>query len=418
MICRYFLILFHILISIISSGCNNPTYLSIHNSAFANPNSHAISLEHKTEPQLKSARILLKDRVTTTTLTSDGNFTVVVYQHNKSIRQALLHFNQGKKIHFFAQGNYLVMKEWNYRIDRCWLIPEEDHFVHVDDRVYRGRVELRGQGDTISVINIVDIQEYLYGVLPAEVDHRWPLEALKAQAITARTYALFHMIRSEQNLYDLFSNELSQVYKGYSVEQPKCNRAVDETKNKVIVYKNQPIIAYFHSNSGGYTEAPENTWGVALPYLSIKRDEFSTYRRDKDAFWQKEMNLRQVSKILRLNGYKIKRIFDIIPSKVNKYGRIGEITIRGDRGSFSMSGNNFRLMLGTRGLKSTYITDIKHLGNKVLFIGKGSGHGVGMSQWGAYNMAALGFKAEDIIHFYYDNVSITTLENADLAYSR
>ncbi len=279
--------------------------------------------------------------------------------------------------------------------------------IWVGGKRYTGLINLIPFNEEIFVVNILGIESYLSSVVGAEMPHKWPLEALKAQAIASRTYALKKV---GNKIYDIDSTQRDQVYKGLESRTYKTNKAVNHTRSLVITHKNKLINALFHSSSGGMTENSEDVWKNSYPYLISVKDYD---QKNPKLYWKKSFK----NKELELLFPNIGAIKNIEISDLSETGRIKNIKLIGNYGSTYISGTNFRNKLG---LKSTlfnlkFIRNINHKEEtkdfSLLIYGRGSGHGVGMSQWGARYMALRGYKAEDILKYFYRNVQLKPFKN-------
>ena len=189
----------------------------------------------------------------------------------------------GKDISGKVRSAALTISGGNIRLDgkslshdRLVIVPLEGQWLNLNGTPYRGelRIAKSDRGD-MDVINVLDVEAYLYGVVPKEMSPQWYLEALKAQAIAARTYALYQKEKSKDKNYDVNATTASQVYGGAGVEAPMSNQAVDETEGKVLLYDGELALTYFHANSGGMTEEARRVWSVDVPYLKAVRDDYS-----------------------------------------------------------------------------------------------------------------------------------------------
>ncbi|ASC71625.1 SpoIID-LytB domain protein [Halomicronema hongdechloris C2206] len=160
----------------------------------------------------------------------------------------------------------------NWQGTALWLDPGDGDYVFVGHRWYRGRVLVMANGGGLTAINYVDLEHYLYSVLGGEMPSSWPAAALEAQAVAARSYALYHRNRAGQRPYDVASTTASQVYRGLESEARSTRAAVDATQGQVLTYNGQIIEAVFHSSSGGYTENVEDVWQRPVPYLRSVKD--------------------------------------------------------------------------------------------------------------------------------------------------
>lgn len=339
--------------------------------------------------------------------------------------------------------------------------------LNVDKNNYRDYITFISKENKISLINHINIENYLYGVVPKEMPAGWPMEALKAQAIVARSFALANMNKHKQEGFNLCDSTCCQVYRAYDNENPNTNQAVNETKGIYVFYNGKVASTPYHSTSGGYTEDSAIAWGGSLPYLVPIHDVYSEGQSANN--WSLKVSPLEIGNKLLLKGINIGQIQDVQILKTSSANRVLELKIVGSLGEEIISGNNLRTLLGNTTMKSTWF-DIDKVGeglekkiyvmdgisrypveikvnsayildgkgysspNRTLvsravskdrtasigesmsitptsfvFSGKGYGHGVGMSQYGAMEMAKLGFNYEDIIKHYYNGVDIINL---------
>ncbi|HBY57244.1 MAG TPA: hypothetical protein DEG96_05210 [Candidatus Atribacteria bacterium] len=348
---------------------------------------------------------------------------------------------------------------------------------------YRGNIEVVINKDykKLDVINVIGIEEYLYGVMKKEISPRWPIEVLKAQAIAARTFAIFNMNKYIDKGYNICASTNSQAYGGVNHEDPLTNRAVDETRGLIMVYKGEPINAVYHSDSGGYTEDSENVWGEYVPYLRSVESKYEEIVSPPHHNWIYSITKEELVDKLNKQGYKINSVLSIEPVEKTKTGRVSKLAFISESNEvIHIKANDFRKLIGPDLIRSTLFkinptreesNDLKNVENKevikekqiqkesikeileqkkewtinelielmkkrreeekkekeqekeqeittvetvktlyvplsFLFSGSGNGHGVGMSQWGAYGMALQGYKYQDILKYYYQGINI------------
>ncbi len=277
--------------------------------------------------------------------------------------------------------------------------------LFINSKPYRGSVELHNVNGKIYVINEVGIEEYLQGVVPSEMNGNWHVEALKAQSIAARTYAYYMMLQQNKGLFDLDCSTNSQVYKGISVETELANQAVKETSGKIMTYENKPILAVFHSTSGGSIIANSYVWGgEQLPYLVDKVDPYS--KSSPHYQWSTDINLYDFRKKLGTKYGSIGEIKGLAFRKHNE--RVVEVVISHENGKFKISGNEFRMVMGADKIKSQLFKAVKTKDGMRLD-GRGFGHGVGMCQYSAKEMAEKGETSEQILKFFYKDITITKM---------
>jgi len=240
----------------------------------------------------------------------------------------------------------------------------------------------------------------------------WPIDALKAQAIAARTYALSARDANPNALYHVYSDERSQVYGGVAAEQPNANLAIEATRGEVLRYNGNLISAYFSSSNGGFTERAEDVWSASLPYLAAQRDEFDANDgKNPNYNWRREWtasDLETKFQLQTLTGIEVRertntgRIKSIVVKGVDATGASKEISIR--------NADNVRITFGLKSIPSAL--EVEKSGDilaKVTFTGSGWGHTLGMSQWGAKGRAEREQSYRDILSFYYPGAKIEKL---------
>lgn len=307
----------------------------------------------------------------------------------------------------WQNGAFLVGRE-KLRGEILTIRPSDksDGGLALDGRRYRGSLELRHRGAGLTAVNIVPVDDYLLSVVPEEMPTDWPAEALKAQSVAARSFALKSRGRHAAEGYDLCTTTHCQLYKGIASEKTASTAAVRATRGEVLTYGGQPIEALFHTDSGGMTESSEDVWGSHVPYLRAVRDTpLGTMP------WTKTMSTADLEQKLAAKGHNIGRLraIELSPLAVGRAakdrtasGRVKAMTVTGTKGSVTLSGTAWRSLLG---LKSA-LFDAKLTKDSVTFTGFGAGHGLGISQWGAKRLAETGKSYADILHHYYTGVTL------------
>ena len=261
---------------------------------------------------------------------------------------------------------------------------------------------MRVQGRNLMAINKVDLEDYLYSVVGAEAVASWPIEALKAQAVAARSYALYKRKTSHTHLYDVDSTINTQVYKGLDTEYVTTHEAVNSTEGQILTYNSNVILAAFHSSSGGHTENVEDVWKSNLPYLRGVID----YDHGSPVFeWNKDFSPTQFSSLLS-SEISVGTITSLVPERVTPQGRVISMKVIGNLGSINITGKQIRKILD---LRSTLFR-IQADEDQVKIVGRGYGHGLGLSQWGAYHLASQGVGYNQILGHYYQNTKLTNFQ--------
>jgi len=267
----------------------------------------------------------------------------------------------------------------------------------LEARNYEGTILISADVDRISLINQIDEERYLAGVVEAENGQGHTLEFYKAKSIICRTYTYGNLDKHKNENFNLCDEVHCQVYKGQCQSRDLIQTAVYATKNTIIVDNKdfKPILATFHSNCGGETESAKNVWHNNEPYLIPITDPHCTSSRN--ARWDKTISLDDWVAYLVRNGYKPK------PNVPANY------SFQQTRRTPNYKVDNFtipvRKIRNDWQLRSTFFS-ISVENDKVLFRGRGYGHGVGLCQEGAMQMGRKGFKYDEIINFYYKNVEL------------
>jgi stage II sporulation protein D len=280
--------------------------------------------------------------------------------------------------------------------------------IQVNSKGYRGWVEVRKKKNgLLLVVNELDIEEYLKGVVAAEVPPDWKYEALKAQAIASRTYAIYEKKAAGNRLYHILATEESQVYAGNKGEHPQTDRAVRETRGIVITYRGEIIPAFYHSSCGGHTENASELWGIDEPYL--KGVDCECQEISKYGLWEKRVPLAQMIRAMRKEGYRLHDILDIGIGDITPAGRVKEVTILCGGGKLLVPAEDLRAALGTTQIPSVFF-ELELSDQEAVFSGRGKGHGVGLCQWGAEEMALRGYDYKAILGHYYPGTNLTKIE--------
>lgn len=266
-----------------------------------------------------------------------------------------------------------------------------------------GLVHVVRKGKGFLVINQVDLEEYVKGVVPGEVNSSWHPEMLKAQAVAARTYALYQQMLSASRDYDVVATVQDQVYKGKDGVDTAVLRAVDETRGLVLTYQQAPIYAAFSSTAAGLTEDAVNVWSKDYPYLKGVECPFDL---DSPFYqWKASFRMDKLEQNLRQQGYAVGAITSIESLAFSRGGRVAKLRILHSEGELILRGEDLRKAVGYSIVPSTQFT-IDSVGREVVLSGYGAGHAVGMCQWGAKELAELGYPFSTILSYYYPGTEL------------
>ncbi|MBQ3109573.1 MAG: SpoIID/LytB domain-containing protein [Clostridia bacterium] len=337
---------------------------------------------------------------------------------------------------------------------------ESNGTIFYNGKEYRGSFEVRNNGDLLRVINIVNMDDYLASLLGKEMSPSWPIEALKAQAVCARNFAVASSGKHASYGFDVCATQDCQVYGGVSSEAESTRRAVKETKGVTVTYEGKVVQLYYFSCDGGYTENSEDVWVSALGYLRGKKDIYENPEYATLYNWKKTFTKKQIEDILAKKGKSVGELLNVVIEEKSENNGVLKLTFIGTDGKtsitkstvrsyFSLNSNTFTIerhineqteepsnaswitVLTGSGIqqieKPTYVLSADGLCeitydeeeeeeengisyDSYTFNGHGYGHLVGMSQWGAYSMAKEGFNYKDILNFYFTDIEI--VENA------
>ena len=316
---------------------------------------------------------------------------------------------KGNVLKKIPAGGKLTIDFEHLKLNAVEIRPEKislnDLRTSIDGKEYYGGVMVNKEKDSLTVINLVPLEEYLRGVVSKEMSPSYPLEALKAQAVAARSFALKNRGRHASEGFDLCATTHCQIYEGV-VNFDLIDRAIDDTRGIIPVYKEKLIDTNFHADSGGMTESVGDVWGTATPYLVAVREIIQIGRP-----WTVKVDVKDFSsrfgenfgdvKSIKLSKLTIGKAADDRTAS----GRVKSAQIVGSKRTLTLTGNDLRRKFS---LPST-LFDINLNGNEIIFTGYGSGHGVGMSQIGARNYAGNGWSYEKILSHYYSGTKLKKL---------
>jgi stage II sporulation protein D len=318
---------------------------------------------------------------------------------------AIVTDDSGRKLGEIQPQKGLVARSSNNRVaigdtqlDRLWVKPQNNGYVWINDRWYRGAVEVIPTNNRLLAINHVDLEQYLYSVLGAEMGGHFPTEALKAQAVAARSYAIYKSQSTRNQPFDVDNTQNSQVYKGLAAETNTTQTAVQATRGQVMTYGGKIILAVFHAASGGHTENVEDIWSSPLPYLRGVPD----YDRGTPGYaWTANFTAQELGKSLGVNNIK-----QLVPDRLSPFGSVLSLKAIGDKSEKIIPGPKVRSLLKLRSLRYKITPNA----DGFVFNGLGYGHALGLSQWGAYNLAQQGMKYPAILAHYYRGATLAEIQ--------
>ena len=276
----------------------------------------------------------------------------------------------------------------------------------VGSRIVRGEIVVRSHKKRIEVLNRVGLEQYVASTVGGEMSPSWPAHALRAQAVATRTYVLYEANRHRNQAWDVRATAASQVYRGLEAETHETLRAARSTVGQILTYEGAPILAVFHSTSGGQTATAGEVWGADLPYLRVVEVE------DEDdaphTYWRTAFDRRGLSDVLEAAGISVGELRTVTIEDRTSSGRVASLVVEGSTGTERIRGRQLRGLLGGLTLRST-LFEVRESADEFVFVGSGHGHGVGMSQWGARAMARQGASYRRILARFYPGTRIEIL---------
>ncbi len=374
-------------------------------------------------------RVLLDENSKVANITAEKAFAIeCLAQGQQNV------YYSSQPVEITSRGKLLTVKNHNgaeiqRNVNEVNIIPRgSDNRIKVNGKPYRGITQILPYGLNVQLINIVYMEDYLKGVVPPEIGRRTEneIEAVKAQAVAARTYAMAHLQQYPSEQYDLKASIYDQVYEGSSVENKLINNAIIATAGNVISYEDKLIEAYYHSTCGGMTDDIAHVWDrKSIPYLKAANDggacSWSKYYKWKETFTEKQLRgrIEQYLSSDRGRDFLIGKIINVTISERSPGGRVARLLIHTERDVYRFYRDRIRWVIGRTSNpdlilpsdnfnviisrnSSNDITD-------VVFEGSGYGHGVGMCQCGAIGLARQGVSFDSILEKYYVGAQVKKL---------
>ncbi|PIP20897.1 MAG: hypothetical protein COX40_02415 [Candidatus Omnitrophica bacterium CG23_combo_of_CG06-09_8_20_14_all_40_11] len=370
---------------------------------FLTHNSALITQHHSFAQAPRYIRVAIFQDVSYLRLKIKGSYEIIDSTSNKVL-------NRGKNLNttvtVYSQG--LLLGNIRCNTNKLFIKPYYAESIIINGRVFRGDVQLIKDNTKLSVINYIDLEDYVKGISVRETSHYWPIDSLKAQVIVFRTFAFYKMQENAQKDFDLTSDVYSQLYGGRAAERYRINKVVDETAGLVLTYQGKIFPAFYHATCGGHTDDAVLLWNIDIPPL---KGVVCNFCQDSPHFkWHNVLSQEEVKDALAKGGLRIENIKDILILGRDKSNRITDLKIVDDKKDMKISAKDFRNTLGPNVIKSTNF-QVKVIDHDIVFEGFGWGHGVGLCQWGAYFMAKQGYTYKQILGYYYPGTQISSIPN-------
>lgn len=346
-------------------------------------------------------RVLLLQHLPTLSLSVPPNYIVRTQPPGLLPAQA----DDWRTFQLEAKAEHIRISRLDFEVEELRLVPRtQDAVISSGRNLYRGSLEIKWRAGGLIVVNILDLEEYLYGVVPKEAPSQWQMAALRAQAIVARTYALYKRSRQVNRDYDLAAQYIrDQHYEGFSAEQARTTQAVNDTQGLVLTCHGALIPAYYHAESAGYTENSEHVW--SSPHPCLRAVKAPMYPASPYLQWSVSLSLPDIQAALAKFGHPVGTIRRLDLMDHSPTGRVTLVKIIHKAGETVLRGTDFRLALGPETIRSTRFT-VQLRNGRAFFQGQGWGHGVGLCQWCSQGMAELGYDYESILTHYYQGAKV------------
>lgn len=374
-------------------------------------------------------RVLLHDNQPEVALDADGALVIecltgkeqMVYYSAQEVRIV----NSGRRLQLEDVYGKIIQEQ----IDEITLLPRGSHSrVMLNDKRYRGILKAYPYNEDVRLVNILYMEDYLRGVVPPELGQRTEdeREAIKAQAVAARTYAIQHLGQYEGEPFDMKPTVADQLYQGYEVEAELYDEGIDETAGEVIMFRDEFINAYYHSTCAGTTDEISAVWDKpAMPYLIPVEDSgacsWSKYFVWREDFTEPMLRGHIEAFLSKEQGRDVRLdpITDVVVLSETPGGRVGHLLVRTETDTYHFYEDRIRWVIMRASNPKLILPSDKfevRIGRsetkeivEISFLGGGYGHGVGMCQCGAIGMARAGRAYQDILKHYYSGVTIRKL---------
>lgn len=348
-------------------------------------------------------RVAIVQDVSSLRLKIKGPFQIL-----DSVNQEVLKRGKNLNTTVTVYSDGILLGNTKSKTNKLFIKPDYPESIIINGCIFRGDIQLIKNNMKLSVVNYIDLEDYVKGISVRETSHYWPIDSLKAEVIAFRTFALYKMQENKQKDFDLTSDVYSQVYGGRTSERYRINKAVDETRGMVLTYQGKIFPAFYHATCGGHTEDASLFWNINIPPLKGVSCNFC--QESPHFKWHKVLSRKEIRDALLKSGLTIEDIKDILILGRDKSGRITDLKIVTDKKEIKISAKDLRNILGPNIIKSTNF-QVEVIEDDVVFEGFGWGHGVGLCQWGAYFMAKQGYTYEQILEYYYPGCEISLVDS-------
>jgi len=351
---------------------------------------------------LEPVRVRLTEGDSSCNIASKGRITIRNFPSGRAFLSSF--FEKPITLKYSSKG--IIVGSELYKVNALLIEPEGASPIMVNGRAYRGTISIHKVDSALTVINYVEIEDYIKGVIANEMLPSSDEEALKAQAVIIRSFGIYHILRYKDRLYSIEANKI--LYKGKDTEDPRSSKAVEATRGEVVYYNDSLLLTHFSTACGGFTEYAGNVWEAS--FIFPKPVDCPYCRSTKQYDWSKTLSKTYIRQKLRGYGIEVKDIKAILPDRKSTFGgRITHLSVKEGAKEVTVKINDFRMALGPDTIKSGFL-NIENQKENIAFAGKGWGHGAGLCQYGAVSMANLGYSYEAILSYYYQGSKLKRIK--------
>ena len=339
-------------------------------------------------------------------------FTLVIkgdYVVKQSDSDRILKYGKKLKAKVSGYRDGIVLGGHYLAVNKIFIKPNNpEESIEANGRRFKGGLEvIKRNNELLIVVNYLGLEDYVKGISVRETSHYWPMEALKAEVVAFRTFAVYRAQQFKDKEWDVSDDVYSQVYGGQEAERYRITEAVDKTKGEVLYFDQKILPAFYHSTCAGATEDASALWDIdSAPLKGV----VCGFCKDSPHFsWKATVAKEKIKELWEKQGQKIKKINEVVIAGRDKSGRVSNLDIVTNEKDIEVTAKDFRNLIGPDVIKSTNFK-ISANNADLVFEGLGWGHGVGLCQWGAYFMAKSGADYLKILEYYYPGSTLNKLQ--------
>ncbi|PCJ57788.1 MAG: hypothetical protein COA79_14995 [Planctomycetota bacterium] len=369
----------------------------------------------KNKKNIPLIKVLIKEKVNELKVTIDQKFRILnkeliaIRDVKTGISNGIIGFDKDSRKLYIKVNN----QKDSLKVSYCKMVIPERTILQIGKEKYLGSVIIYvNEKNKLNVVNELDLETYLLGVLPGETFSTFGIEAIKSQVVASRTYALSESLKRQNKLWHLRNTTRSQVYKGMVKVHPKFKKAIEETRGLVLQGDEGVLKAYFSSHCGGATASLDSLpWEKNAGTVMLSRKcPWCRKMKPKSFYWETRFSIKKIESALKRQGYAFKTLKFLAINKKDEFSRVLKLEVFCSDKKFIVDATHFRttIMQATEKLRSRMFV-MKKEGAYYSFKGRGWGHGVGMCQYGSQGLSKENWGFRQILGYYYLGAKISKL---------